>query len=243
MAFACVTPTYSFSADNVAIAISHGAFGGHIGVAFHSNGAGPQLLHLRFHQDLDVEAFPPTRPCWIATVVQLPIPASKHLVGIVRYVAKNLPRINFGVDFIAARGSFSATGVYNPPPGSNGLTCATFVTEIFRAAALTLIREQSWQPHPDNYQWSAEVIDELRRRGASQGHLMAVALSFRGLRVRPEEVGAAADSPVGLRPLDFASARAGAPAVQGILNSCCPPRKTMVGAVAKAIRVLWPKRH
>src|SRR2546423_405161 len=116
--------------------MSHGAFDGHIGLAFHSKDEGSQLLHLRFHRDLKVEPFPPVSPCWIACVAQMPLLTSRHLVGIVRYIAKRLPIINFGVNFIAAKGSFSLTGEYNAPAGSDGLTCATFITEIFRTSGI-----------------------------------------------------------------------------------------------------------
>ena len=243
MAFTCVTPEFGFSRDEVAVAIAHGAYGGHIGLAFHTESEGPRLLHLRFHRDLKADEFPSVRECWIACIVNLPLPASRQLVGIVRYVAKRLPSINFGVDFIAAKGSFSPLGVYSPPAGSDGLTCATFVTEIFRTAALQLIREESWQPHPDSQKWVEDVQDTLRRAGATETHIRTVAFNFRGLRVRPEEVGAAVDARPAERPLDFNTARAGAAAVRTTLLLCCPPKRSMVLAVAKALLSLLPVRQ
>jgi hypothetical protein len=240
MPFVCVDPSFSFSRDQVAVAISHGAFGGHIGLAFHAENEGARLLHLRFHQDLKVEEFPPAMPCWIAVAVNLPLQTSRHLVGMVRYVAKQLPSINFGVNFIVAKGSFLPTGQYSPPAGSLGLTCATFITEIFRASGLTLISEGTWQPVPDNQEWVGEVITGLKRRGATESHVWAVSLSFRGLRVRPEEVGGAASAPFAQWPLDFNAARATVAPVRQVLNACCSPKRSIIDAVGKALLSLVP---
>ena len=211
------------SKTQVAVAITHGRFGSHTGVVFHTAKDGLQIVHLKFHKMLTPEPFPPLTHCWIACVVTIPEPASKQLVAFVRAVAKRLPQINFGINFLAAKGSFDNSGRYSPPRGSDGLTCATFVTELFRWASLPLITEETWQPRHENIDWGEAVCKELERVGADAHHTASVRRNINGLRVRPEEVAAAANMEYVARPVDYQTAFAGAPAVMASLHSHCPP--------------------
>ena len=210
-----------FSRGEIAIAITHGAFGSHAGIAFHSSKEGTKLLHLQFHKRLAVESFPPAH-CWIATRVDLPALAAKQLVGIVRAIAQRRPTINYAVDCIAARGSFDSKGHYSPPKGSKGLTCATFVSEIFRAARLPLIAEGTWTADDNNIKWANDVCDLLAKHGAGEEHVNAVKASINGLRVRPEEIGAASNIPFSARPLKYDIAPPLAAEVMKCLHGECP---------------------
>ncbi|MES2046792.1 MAG: hypothetical protein V4447_00210 [Pseudomonadota bacterium] len=209
-----------FSKDQVAIAVTHGLFGSHAGIAYHSVKDGLQLLHLAWHQRLVVDSYP-LAYCWIACKPEVPPLASKQLVGIVRAIAKRKPSVNYAVDAIAAKGSFDANGHYRPPKGSKGLTCATFVTEIFRAALLPLIKEETWAAKDVNVKWANDVADRLQR-DADEVHVAAVRASINGIRVRPEEVGAAGTVPFKQRPVLYDVAFDAAPKVMTHLHQVCP---------------------
>lgn len=211
-----------FAKDKVAIAITHGAFGSHIGIAFHkAKEEGPHVLHLAWHQKLTVDPYPP-ESCWIASCVEMSPLAGKQLVGIVRAVAKRSPAINYAVNCIAPKGSFDGNGNYKPPRGSHGLTCATFVSEVFRAASLPLIKEDTWQPNESNVKWGNDVCDRLAKHNSSEEHVAAVRRSINGLRVRPEEVGAASELPVKARPAAYEAVVDSAQRVMQTLHQSCP---------------------
>jgi hypothetical protein len=161
--------------------------------------------------------------CWIATVPELQKTNSKILVGIVRYAASRKQSINFGINLFAGHGSFDANGHYNAPRGSDGLTCATFVSELMRAAGLPLVDLQSWQPREVDVAWGNSVCELLRNHGrASEEHISVVRANINGLRLRPEEVAFAADQPVSSRPVDFVSSSIGGSAVMRVLSTICP---------------------
>lgn len=222
MAFANAA-TLTFAKDQIAIGLTRGAFGSHIGIAFHTVKDGVRLLHLHFHRHLGVDAFPVEGQCWIATVPELHKTNSKILVGIVRFAASRKQSINFGINLLASHGSFDANGHYTAPRGSDGLTCATFVSELLRATGLPLVNLQSWQPRDEDVAWGNNVCTLLRDRGrASPEHIAVVRANINGLRLRPEEVAFAADQPLASRPVDFVSATAGGSAVMTRLNSICP---------------------
>ena len=231
--------------EQIAVAISHGAFGSHLGIGYQTQSEGPQLLHLRFHKDLKCESISTGLSlCWIMCVVQVPPSASKQLVAIVRSIAATMPVICYGLNILSGHGSFDAMGRYVAPVGSLGLTCSTFVTEIFRAYALPLVDESTWQAADENLAWAERVCTMLQERGADDHHIQAVKSDANGLRMRPEEVSAAADSPFTSRPLDFASAQPLASAVTVRLGDLCPnpnPR-TQRGVITNLIDFVFQSR-
>lgn len=216
----------SFPKDKLAVAVTHGAFGNHIGIAFHSAKEGVKLLHLASHINLRTDDFSEELPKkWVSSVVDLPASVSIQMVAIVRSLAKRLPHINYGINVIAAAGSFDSTGRYKAPKGSDGLTCATFVSTIFHDFRLPLIQEETWLPSPENAQWGIMVYEWLRDKcNADEAHLEAVRQNINGLRVRPDEVAAAADIPFSQRPVNFEIATKGAPAVLAALQAICSPQ-------------------
>ncbi len=220
----------TFTRDQVAIAFTRGAFGtGHLGIAFHSAHDGPKVTHLAWHQQLQVDTIPQeVQGCWACATVTLPPSASKQLVAVVRAVSKKKPQINYGLAAIAAKGSFSANGSYKPPRGSDGLTCTTFVVEVFRAASIPLVNYQNWPSDPANVAWGESVCTELARRGASQEHVDAVRKNIGGLRVRPYEAVGAALLPPNQRPAVHADVQVGAASADTALNTICPRKQQIM---------------
>lgn len=222
--------------NELAIGIAHGAFGSHAGIAFNSVKDGLQMLHLRWHHELVSDAFP-TENCWIVCKLDLPTVLAIQVVSMVRSVAKKLPAINYAVDSIGGKGSFDKNGIYKPPKGSQGLTCASFVTEIFRACRVPLLKEETWPATDENKAWAADVIALMRRKGLSPDHIAAVEKSVNGIRIHPNEVGAAALIPHKSRPCDFATVSAIAPTVKDKLNQYCPIRPNF--AVVQPVPVVF----
>lgn len=217
------TTALAFSKEQIVIGLTHGAFGSHIGLAFHSAKEGVQLLHLRFHRDISSDPFPVENKCWIITVPEVHKTNSKILIGIVRALANRKPTINFGINLFKTNGSFDANGRYTAPRGSDGLTCATFISEIFRAAGLPLVRNDTWETRDSDVAWGDEVCNLLKTKGnASDEHIAAVRANINGLRLRPEEVAFAADQPSRFRPMAFAEASGGGATVMTTLHIACP---------------------
>ncbi len=216
----CSASELAFSKDQLVIGFTDGSLGGgHIGIAFHSAKEGMKLLHLCAHLRLQTDDFPPNSPeFWVATIVELPSAASKQLVAIIRAISKRLPKINYGLNFLAASGSFDAQGHYKAPKGSDGLTCATFVSTVFRDLRCPLILETTWKPEPKNIEWGEAVYAWLVNSKADPTHLAAVKGNIVGLRIRPDEVAAAADIERKDRPVIFEVASANAPLVQQALK-------------------------
>lgn len=226
--------TLTLAKNELAIGITHGAFGGHTGIAFVSAKDGQQILHLRWHKKLAADPFPVPGECWTACKLALPPALQIQLVGIVRAVAKRRPEIRYAVDSIAGMGSFDANGNYKVPKGSLGLTCASLVTELFRAARAPLLKEATWPEKPENVEWANGVVKLLEQTKAEPDHIAAVKKSVPLIRIRPEEVGGAATLPNNERPADFEKVSAIAPDVMKKLHEVCPP-KPPAGAVAVSV--------
>jgi hypothetical protein len=213
-----------FTQDQVAVAVSHSLMGaGHVGIGFYSVKDGPQVLHLAWHRKLAVDRVPTElNDCWAAEPCNLPQSAGRQLVAFVRAVAKRGATINYAVDFIASKGAFSPNGTYKPPKGSQGLTCASFVLEVFRGAGISLVRSETWRADPANVEWGNRVCDQLEKdSNVDANHVEAVRKTVSGFRLRPFEVaGACRLTPKGL-PVSFDTVQALATQVEAELPTIC----------------------
>jgi hypothetical protein len=225
-----------FPKEKAAIAVSRGTFGSHLGIAFHSVKDGVQVLHLRTHLKLSAETFDASNMCWVASPVDLPPKASVQIVSIIRGLAKRKPSIPYGLNFLKSSGSFDSNGHYKAPKGSNGLTCATFVSTLFSDMRAPLIQPATWQPTDENRAWGEGVCKFLEGQGVPADHVAAVRGNVDGLRVRPEEVAVAADVPRADLPIDFTRASGAAPLVMEALHAACPlnPASAIAVVVAAA---------
>lgn len=217
--------TIPFSKEQVAIAMCHSEFGGgHIGIAFHTPKDGPKVLHLAWHHQLKVQKIPDelNPACWIADALLTPNSASKQIVAYVRVVASRLATIKYGINFVAAKGSFLANGSYKPPKGSDGLTCSSFVVEVLRGCQINLIREDTWVEDAENSNWGESVCISLQHYGVDAEHIEAVRKNINGLRLRPFEVAGAAQIEHKLWPVDFTTAKASSANVSSALSGLCP---------------------
>ncbi|GLS95843.1 hypothetical protein [Piscinibacter gummiphilus] len=214
-----------FTRDQIAVAISHSSMGaGHVGIGFHSVADGPQVLHLAWHRKLKIErVLDELTQCWAAEPCALPPSAGKQVVAFVRAVAKRGPTINYAVDFIASRGSFSGNGAYKAPKGSHGLTCASFVAEVFRGAGAPLVKSETWRDDFANREWGERVCKQLEAdEHVEVGHAEAVRKTISSLRLRPFEVAGACRVSPKEWPATFDAVQGPAAQIAAELPGICP---------------------
>jgi hypothetical protein len=218
----------------IALALFHSDLGGgHLAILFNEKGNKLRMMELGWHHKLFVSDLPSPK-CGVAIPLALPPAAGKGVVAVVRAISRKLPKISYGIDFIASKGSFSGS-VYSPPKGSNGLTCASFVLEVMRSAAVLLIHEETWEPSASNAEWAAEVVKLLREHGAEEKHIEAVEKGMSDLRLIPFELAAAASLPVEQRPAKYTAVQQIAGELRNHLNRICPlPMKPIMQGVLRA---------
>lgn len=213
-----------FEKEQVVIAVANSSLGGgHLGIGFHSVRNGPQVLHLEWHKRLRTHSIPSgLTSCWIASPLNLPKGVSKAIVALTRAVSTRGIAINYGINFIAARGSFDSNGSYKPPKGSDGLTCATFIVELLRAGKVDLVQSDGWKMHEANVVWANVVCHSLEKTpGVDSGHIDAVRRNINGLRMRPFEVAGAACLDSKSWPVGFDEVQEPAKFVESKLNKFC----------------------
>lgn len=217
----CVIP---FEKEQVVIAVSSSPLGGgHLGIGFHSVRNGPQVLHLEWHRRLRAHAIPAELvTCWIASPLNIPTGASKAIVALARAVATRGATINYGINFLSARGSFDPNGTYKPPKGSDGLTCATFIVELLRAGKVDLVKSENWKAHAANTDWANIVCNSLANTpSVDPAHVDAVRRNINGLRMRPFEVAGAASLDSKSWPAEFDDVQGPAKRVSEQLDQVC----------------------
>jgi hypothetical protein len=208
--------------EQFAIAISDGEFGAHIAIAFHAANESLSLIHLLEHLTIKVEQPSDTKKCWAACVVDTPNVLGKQVVALIRAVEPNPPKISYGLALASVNGSFDTLGRYVAPPGSDGLTCASFVSEILKGAGLNLIDLNTWPTTFENIEWGNSVIKFIEKRGASPEHLATLGKNNKGLRLHPFEVAAAAESHRSAWPLNYSAAHGGMGTIRSALAQICP---------------------
>lgn len=213
--------------NDVAVCMTHGLFGSHLGVAFQDERGKARLVHLANHQRMRIEDYPVEN--WVAKVVPFDPLESMQLLPFLRAYTEKLDLrgsndIEYGISVIAGRGAFDAEWNYRPERGANGFTCATMINEFFHEPGFPLLDASGWPKSAANAIWGDSVVCMLRAGGeASADHIAAVQRTNSGQRITPEEVAAAADQPRESRPVDYATASLGAPAAMAAMLSMCGP--------------------
>jgi len=209
--------------DRVGIVVSKGMGDGHVGLLYHAKD-GVRILHMAWHEQVKNEALDRgLRECWIVGLLDIPPGLNKHLVSSIRALAQKIPKIGYGIDFIASAGSIK-DGKYRQPRRSQGLTCASFVYEVLSGAAVQLIKPETWRPNDANKRWASDVCKVLTEKGASPGHVAAVREGINGLRLLPFEVSAAATHSYQNRPLTFDAVQPLCKPVESRLSELCKAR-------------------
>jgi hypothetical protein len=181
--------------NQVAIAITDGAFGSHLGIAYSMGSGHCELLHLAFHKKLTLEKYPPVGS-WAVFVIDIPESLSVQLVAILdamgtRYQNNHNEGIAYGINLYDSLKSIAPDGDYVLDGEADGLTCASFIAAVFAAMEVPLIDLVTWKADAINKIWGNAVICLLNIVKADAKHIDNVSRNNLGIRVRPEEIAAA----------------------------------------------------
>lgn len=215
--------------EEIAIALTHGLFGTHLGVAYVDEEGTARLLHLAFHKMLFVVSYP--QPNWIASQLLLPPFASSQAVALLRGMAEKYQgvggpgSIDYGINLFAGRDAIKPDATYEPGEGCDGFTCSSFVVAVIERVGFPLVDLSTWQCTEANLAWGRAVVCLLNSFDhVPKEHVALVEQNNQGLRLRPEEVAAAAEIDVSDRPAKSAALAERAEAIlTQMLNLCGPP--------------------
>ncbi|MNX82942.1 hypothetical protein D3C86_1146850 [compost metagenome] len=221
MTFQCAS-TLEFGSEQVAIAVRPGLLGSHLGIAYSAHGK-RHLLHLAFHKLLLNDPYPPPVGEWAAKVIDLPPIAASQLVALLMAIAPKKNGLPYGINLIAGMGAINEMGEYVPQSNSDGYTCSSFIAELLRKIAFPLIRLDSWMSNNESILWGEAVVCLLKAYGVSAEHVDLVEKNNNGLRLRPEEVAAAAEMPAVKRPATQDMIKARAPVLMEEVRAICHP--------------------
>lgn len=198
-------PISSLQELGVELVATDSSDGRHIAVVFRVDEKDqPMLCHLRWHHWLAHEPSSGKSP-WLQS--QLGTSTRRTVAGLCKSVASRIeagnPKVNFG--FSVDLKCFNKDGRYLPQDDGKGLTCATFVLEIFaRRTGIRLLDLQAWPTHrAGDDAWKQTILAELaktenhlRQKGehnaaaAVQRHIVGLKNNSDTPRYRPEEVAA-----------------------------------------------------
>ena len=167
-----------------------GAVRYHAGIAFVSDDGELQAVHLAGHlrvrrlRDLDG---------WIAVAASLD-PIELELVAAnCQVLIDARPEVPYGLSGTKSR--FLDGGLYQPGDDDTGLTCSTFVQKVFEWSLCPLVDESTWVTRVEDLPAQDALVRYLKDEAASAAHIAAVEADVSGLRIRPEEIGAAVGAP------------------------------------------------
>jgi hypothetical protein len=197
--------------DEVVITLGYGVLGTHLGIAIQGDDGHAVVMHLAFHRLFRKDAYPGQPGQWSAAIVALPPVASASVVAILRALGDQFPGKggdgpNYGINLKLSMGSIQEGGLYVPPKGSDGHTCATIVADVFRSARTPLVDLSTWLDSDENQIWGQAIecmlLAYAKEKPATQayGQAKIVKTNNEGFRLLPEEVAAASQLPLLQRP-------------------------------------------
>lgn len=127
--------------------------------------------------------------------------APSNLVGFNAYlmaVSRNEAELRYGVDWSDDIGLFDGHGNFIPPENSYGLTCASFLSEVFYGFSMKLFDMTTWpRDAAHDVDWRNELFTqrlEAVRRGEgqlSEEQILEILDTSPLVRLHPAQVGAA----------------------------------------------------
>lgn len=186
-----------FDADEVlgiAIGTPQGPQQRHVGIIYREGGRPPRMCHLAWHFRLQDEDLP-AGYLWGGSGLDAANKA--YMAAYVSLLPQNAAVVPYGIQ--ATEPCFDDAGRYVEQPIGYGLTCATFILNVFARRGLDLLQTDPWPARPDDAVWQRQIIDALEAHGASAEHIKAMREHVGAPRFRPEEVaagGIAEDTPL-----------------------------------------------
>lgn len=149
-----------------------------------------KLFHLEWHHKLTNEnAEEKIGYCWgesdLCDAVKRRIIG--QIINILRH--KDNPPVQYG--FSRHGLSFDEKGYYIKTLAGEGLTCATFVLDIFKSVGIPILKEDGWPTRDEDQEWKEFIVSELEKTpNIEEDHIEALKQSENIVRFRPEEVAA-----------------------------------------------------
>jgi len=175
----------------------------HVGLIFANHSSPrPRLLHLGFHHRLKLDDLDPTEYCWIDVLGLDEDERHQMSIWLGAIWSANGQRIPYGISF-SSEPYFDSSGAFVSTSSGTGLTCATFVSALFRDFGFPILDTESWQSsypndrQADDIRWQNHIVNLLSEHKAylqiSDEHIASqIAAIGIACRYRPEEVAAAA---------------------------------------------------
>ena len=188
--------------------------GYHLGILYSDQRrGGARILHLAGHTVLRND-LPTEDMLWVQPIILRA--RARSIAGYCRRIWRqnNIGGVPYAFSF--PKDFFDThTGKLRLSTSKVGLTCATFVLNVFSDEGIEFIDYSSWKPRDRDVEWQKSIIELLEKKGASASHIELVKTEIGNIRIRPEEaIGCAALAPP---PIKFEIAiRAGKYVVQKI---------------------------
>ncbi len=135
----------------------------HVGILFEASG-GTKFLHLAIHERLLCDAAPPVpyhwSDCdWLGTGRYLG--SEDHLLNVIEVAAE---RGDVAYGYVPPSDLYDGAGHLLTIAATEGVTCATFVALLFKAAGFPVVDLAGWRPRAEDAAGREGVLDYLRRR-------------------------------------------------------------------------------
>lgn len=194
-------------AHPIGIWLSPSPLGHHVGIALRNADGTMQALHLGWHHSLYWHKLDTQKKGIVIAKTGLDDFSARIFHGVASNIPKYAPKIGYGANWLGARGSFNGSQ-YSAPPNSDGLTCATFVSEAFKGAGHHIVNEEDWPENtPENKEWLAEVIkaleETLEPSPEKDAHIANIRSRDSIVRLKPPEIAGAVASNSDDWPLAF----------------------------------------
>jgi hypothetical protein len=165
----------------------------HLGILYLDTNASVQLLHLAWHCDLRKE-LPSDKYLWLNVPLD---PINKiHLATVCELIYEsNKEGISYGL-CIEGTG-FAKDGTFLPEEQHAGLTCATFVIQVFHSQGFMIIDFNGWKHWKSDKVWQRQILQNLQKFEVPREHVdyQRKKIQEGAARFKPEEVAVAAAMP------------------------------------------------
>jgi len=167
----------------------------HVGVLYKDTNNTTQLLHQAWHCDLRKEP-PNDKYIWLDVPLD---PINKiHLATVCEMIFQaNKSGIPYGLCVDGT--GFAIDGSFDANDHNDGLTCATFVIQVFHSQGIIIIDLDGWKHRKADKKWQNQILQNLKAYPTTTDafieHQKSKILAG-SARFKPEEVAAAASKPV-----------------------------------------------
>ena len=181
--------------------------GGHVGLLYRINREEPvEILHLCGHLELKSEVPSRGYACWVRPTFQSL--RAKAIAAFCRRVWKQNRngRVPYGLSKPGQFFDFSSGKLLARGPAKVGLTCASFVLEIFNQTGFPLVKYEDWpDPSKEDIKKQRAYLKEIKRDYPNEvEHAKAFEAEIGNIRYTPLQVAGAGTADV--PPVDYAYA-------------------------------------